>query len=194
MNTNGDDSEIENHLDIDRVNYKQIFDSTTSPYLVLKPDLTIVAVNNLYLEMTKTKRNKILYKKIFEVFPEDPQDPDAKGFDNLKSSLERVIINKTPDYLGIIKYNIPDPNSTNGVFLERYWRPVNSPILNENNELVYILHCSEDITNITNIIQMQDRVNSMELANLNLKETRLFLETILDNLPNMVFVKSILVE
>jgi len=44
------------------------------------------------------------------------------------------------------KYDIRRPDSEGGGFEERYWSPVNSPVLGSNGELAYIIHCVEDVT------------------------------------------------
>jgi PAS domain S-box-containing protein len=84
----------------------------------------------------------------------------------------------------VLKYNIRSPE---GRFLERYWRPANFPVLDERGKLVYIIHYVEDVTTVT---QMRERASQSELMNLQLKELQVFLESILENIPNMVFVKD----
>jgi hypothetical protein len=39
-----------------------------------------------------------------------------------------------------------DIRNAAGVFEERYWRPVNSPVLDENGDLVFILNRVLDVT------------------------------------------------
>jgi len=53
--------------------FQALFEATPAPYLVLKPDekFTIVAVNEAYLRATKTQREAIVGKGIFEVFPDN---------------------------------------------------------------------------------------------------------------------------
>lgn len=59
--------------------FKALFESAPGCYLVLAPDLTIVAVNDAYLQATMTEREKILGRRLFEVFPDNPDDPEATG-------------------------------------------------------------------------------------------------------------------
>jgi len=57
-------------------------------YLILLPDtprFTIVEVTQVYLNTTLTKRNEILGKELFEVFPDNPSLTDATGVQNLKA-------------------------------------------------------------------------------------------------------------
>lgn len=121
-----------------------IFEATPDPYLILNTDLTIAAVNNAYLEATSTIRGEIIGRGIFNVFPDNPDDPSATGVRNLRASLQRVIKSKKPDRMELQKYDIP--NHESGEFEERYWSPLNTPVLSERGDLMYIIHHVEDVT------------------------------------------------
>ncbi len=100
-----------------------------------------------------TNREGILGRGIFEVFPDNPNDPTATGVRNLRASLERVLRDKVPDpdTMAVQKYDIRKPQSEGGQFEERYWSPVNSPILDSDNEVSYIVHRVEDVTEFVRI-------------------------------------------
>ena len=57
------------------LDYRALFESAPGPYLVLTPDLMIVAVSEAYSRATMTKREEILGRHLFEVFPDNPDDP-----------------------------------------------------------------------------------------------------------------------
>src|SRR5207302_9083480 len=106
--------------------FKTLFESAPGLYLVLTPELRIVAVSDAYLRATMTKRDDILGRDLFEVFPDNPDDPGATGTRNLRASLRRVIANRTEDVMPIQKYDVRRPASEGGSFEERYWSPLNS--------------------------------------------------------------------
>lgn len=70
--------------------FRALFEATPGLYLVLDPSFQIVAVSQAYLDATMTKRDEILGRDIFDVFPDNPDDPEATGVANLRASLERV--------------------------------------------------------------------------------------------------------
>src|SRR5256885_401978 len=107
--------------------FESLFQSAPGLYLVLTPDFNIVAVSDAYLRATLTKREDILGRGVFEVFPDNPNDPLASGVRNLRTSLERVLEGKVADTMAVQKYDIRKPESEGGEFEERYWSPVNSP-------------------------------------------------------------------
>lgn len=128
--------------------FQALFESAPGLYLVLLPDpaFTIVAVSDAYLSATMTKREDILGRRLFDVFPDNPSDPIADGVGNLRASLGRVLEHGAPDTMAIQKYDIRRPESEGGGFEERYWSPVNSPVLDEDKKCVYIIHRVEDAT------------------------------------------------
>jgi signal transduction histidine kinase/DNA-binding response OmpR family regulator len=133
--------------------FQALFQSTPGLYLVLAPDFTILAVTDAYLHATMTKREDILGRGVFDVFPDNPNDPSATGVRNLRTSLQRVLQDKTSDAMAVQKYDIRKPESEGGSFEERYWSPVNSPVLGPNGEVLYVIHRVEDVTGFIRLKQ-----------------------------------------
>jgi PAS domain-containing protein len=127
------------------VDIKTVFEATPSLYLILAPDLKIIAVNDAYCSATMTKRDEIVGRGLFEVFPDNPDDPDATGVNNLRSSLRRALAFRRPDAMAVQKYDIKRPDSEGGGFEERYWSPLNSPVLGADGEVTCIIHRVEDV-------------------------------------------------
>ncbi len=137
----------------DGPDFRVLFESTPGLYLVLTPGLTIVAVSDNYLTATMTKREEILGRGIFEVFPDNPDDHGADGVTNLRRSLEEVLRTRLPDSMDVQKYDIRRPASEGGGFEERYWSPINSPVFATNGDLSYIIHRVEDVTDFIRLKQ-----------------------------------------
>ncbi|MCA1565965.1 MAG: PAS domain-containing protein, partial [Acidobacteria bacterium] len=136
--------------------FRALFESAPGLYLVLAPDLTIVAASEAYLQATFTKREEILGRGIFDVFPDNPDDPTARGVANLRASLERVLRNGVPDTMALQKYDIRRTEEEGGGFEERYWSPVNSPVIGVDGQVVYIIHRVEDVTEFIRLKQQGD--------------------------------------
>src|ERR1700746_69381 len=126
--------------------FQAFFQSAPGLYLVLTRDLNIVAVSDAYMRATMTKREEILGRRIFDVFPDNPDDPSATGVRNLRTSLLRVLQDKTSDTMAVQKYDVRKPESEGGGFEERFWSPFNSPVLGSDKEVAYIIHRVEDGT------------------------------------------------
>ncbi len=126
--------------------FRALFEGMPGLCLVLTPDFRIAAVTDQYLQATMTERAAILGKGIFDVFPDNPDDPSATGAKNLRESLERVLRNRAPDAMAVQKYDIRRPASEGGAFEERYWSPFNAPVFAPDGRLTYIIHRAEDVT------------------------------------------------
>jgi signal transduction histidine kinase len=123
--------------------YCKLFEAAPAPYLVLAPDLTIVGVNEAYLRATLTRREDIIGRGLFDVFPDNPDDPAATGVRNLTASLRRVAALKQSDTMAVQKYDIRRPD---GTFEVRYWSPINCPVFGDDGDIRYIIHHVQDVT------------------------------------------------
>jgi signal transduction histidine kinase len=150
--------------------FRTLFESAPGLYLVLTPDFTIVAVSDAYLRATMTKREEILGRGLFAVFPDNPDDPTATGTRNLRASLDRVLQHQVPDPMPVQKYDIRRPEAEGGGFKERYWSPVNSPVLTERGEIVYIIHRVEDVTEFVRLKQLGSEQSARLAAGTRLTE------------------------
>ncbi len=126
--------------------FRALFEASPTPYLVLRPpDWTIVAANEARLLITGTTRAEQIGRKLFDQFPDDPNDPGADGVRNLQASLERVITSREAHIMPVQRYALRDAD---GKFVERWWSPVNSPVLGDDGAVVFVIHRVEDITEI----------------------------------------------
>jgi hypothetical protein len=119
----------------------------------LTPTLTIVAVSEAYLKATMTRREEILGRNLFDVFPDNPGDTTTTAVANTRASLDRVLQRRLPDTMAVQKHDIRRPESKGGGFEERYWSPNNSPVLGAKGEVAYIIHRVEDVTEFIRLKQ-----------------------------------------
>lgn len=125
-----------------------IFDFLPGCYLILSPqapDFLITDVNTAYLAATHTTR-AIIGKPLFDVFPDNPNDPNATGVKNLTASLQQVLETKQPHEMTIQRYDTRRPEDNS--FAIRYWKPINIPALAKDGSVECIIHCVEDVTNL----------------------------------------------
>lgn len=145
--------------------FRILFESAPGLYLVLTPDLRIVAASDAYLRATMTRRQSILGRRLFDVFPDNPDDPRATGVRNLAASLQRVLTHRAPDTMAIQKYDVRRPEGEGGEFEERYWSPVNTPVIGPAGDVRFIIHRVEDVTEFVRVKQ-QGREEAKRAAEL----------------------------
>jgi PAS domain S-box-containing protein len=98
-----------------------------------------------------SERDAIVGRPLFDIFPDDPDDPNADGVANLTASLGRVLARKRPDRMAVQKYAIRRPAGEGGGFEERHWQPLNVPVLGEDGRVACIIHSVEDVTEKVNL-------------------------------------------
>ncbi|WP_228058470.1 PAS domain-containing sensor histidine kinase [Nostoc sp. LEGE 12447] len=143
------------------LNFQTLFESIPGLYIVYSLDFVIVGGSDAYFRATKTKREEVVGRHLFEVFPDNPDDPKANGVRNLRASLESVLKHRQPHTMVVQKYDIRRPESEGGGFEERYWTPTNSPVFDENGEMTHIIHRAEDVTEFVRVQQQRNEQRQM---------------------------------
>jgi PAS domain-containing protein len=141
----------------DHLDYQLLFEQSPDVLLVLladPPRYTMVAANDARLLATHTTR-ETLGSGLFEVFPDNPDDPAATGMNNLRASLDRVVRTRAPDTMAVQKYDI---RGEDGTFVAKYWSPKNLPVLSPAGEILYIIHRVEDVTALVQASALGDEL------------------------------------
>lgn len=178
--------------------FQAIFQSVPGHCLVLSTDFIILAASDMYLSATMTAREEIVGHYVFDIFPDNPNDPDANGVRNLRASLEKVISTGEADDMPTQKYDIRRPEAQGGGYEVRYWSPCNVPVKGKNGKVEYIIHCVKDMTEIVTISQhgkAQDKevneiAQKLYIANKELSASRTFLKNIINTVVDPIFVKD----
>lgn len=137
-----------NHNITDEIDFKAVFAATPDLYLLLNPEFKIIGVSDAYLQATMVQRDDIIGKGVFEVFPDNPNDPETQGVKAVTHSFQQVLEKKKPHTMAVQKYDVRRPD---GVFEERYWSPINTPVVDTNNNVKYIIHRVEDVTELIHL-------------------------------------------
>jgi len=133
--------------------YQRIFEALPGAFLLLLPDagFTIAGVSDEYLRATVRRRADLVGRPLFDVFPDNPDTPDANSTLNLSRSLQRVIDGRKTDVMAVQRYDTPRMDG--GGFEMRYWSPVNAPVFTPDGELLCIVH---RVDNVTEYVRMRD--------------------------------------
>ncbi|MFD2245035.1 PAS domain-containing sensor histidine kinase [Pontibacter ruber] len=121
------------------------YEQVPDPYLILSPGLVILTASDAYLKATFTRREEIVGRYIFDVFPDNPETPDVHAVENLLASLQQVLSSGQPHRMEVHHYDVPHPEAGNG-FVKKYWLTTNTPVLDVRGEVSYIIHKVEDVT------------------------------------------------
>lgn len=143
-----------NMIKTNNINYEKLFVELPGLYIILSTDLTILDVSEKLTKSAGLNRFDMIGKNLFVVFPENPEDTTADGQSNLKYSLNYVLTHKTLHTMAVQRYDIKNQD---GVFKQRYWSPINKPVLDENNEVQYIIHRVEEVTDFVQLAEESEK-------------------------------------
>jgi hypothetical protein len=110
--------------------------------LLLDPDFRIRGVNAAYETISMRQRDDMLGELLFDLFPDDPDDPQATGSAQLQASLESAMRHRGSDSMPIVRYDIVDPQNP-GVFLPKLWTWTNTSVDDSDEHIGVLLHVAE---------------------------------------------------
>lgn len=105
------------------------------------PGLAYVDVNPAYERSLGVARDDLVGRGLFQLFPDNPDDSAADGVYKVYMSLRRVADTARPHDMPVQRYDVAGDD---GVFVQRYWRISNAPILDAKGRLVLILDTAEE--------------------------------------------------
>ncbi|MEU9111502.1 SpoIIE family protein phosphatase [Streptomyces sp. NPDC048483] len=129
------------------IDYEAVFRALPGGAVLLTPELVILDVNEAHLRLSGRPRSVQIGRYLFDVFPGNPDDPDASGARGLEASLRRAIATRAPDAMPLHRYDVEAPGRP-GVYEERYWTTVNAPVLGPDGEVTLLVHRVEEVTEL----------------------------------------------
>jgi PAS domain S-box-containing protein len=140
-----------------------IFNAVPAACMVMSPGFTIVAVSDAHLESTGARREQILGRHIFDAFPDNPDQPGADGVSKIRTSIMRVLQSKLPDVMPIQRYDVPINGEPDSGFTVRYWKPMHTPVLNNEGDVAYVIQYVENVTqqviDLANVAELKSEVS-----------------------------------
>ncbi|WP_266206208.1 PAS domain-containing protein [Pontibacter kalidii] len=111
--------------------------------VLLSPELKVLDATDEYFRVTMRTRETLVGKDFLSEFPNNPGEPESMNEGRLRKSLEKVLQTKQPDFLDVLRYDIP---SSDGSFDVRYWEAVHTPVLDEAGNIAFIIQKTSDVT------------------------------------------------
>ncbi|MFD6879753.1 MULTISPECIES: PP2C family protein-serine/threonine phosphatase [unclassified Streptomyces] len=129
------------------IDYGAVFTALPGMVALLTPELVYADVNEAFLHAAGRTREQVVGHFLFDVFPDNPNDPAASGARNLLASLQRVLTTAERDGMALQRYDVESAERP-GEWEERYWSPVNAPVLGSDGRVVLIVHRVEEVTEL----------------------------------------------
>jgi len=140
--------------------------------VVLSPEYKILAATEAYLQITMRTKEQILEKHfLLEAFPDKELSYDENP---VKASLDKALQSKKIEYLDVIRYDLPKPESEGGGYDVRYWEASHTPVLDEDGNVAFLIQHTSDVT-------------ERELAKLALSESEEKFRFMAEAMPQLIF-------
>jgi len=128
------------------IDFQGLFEATPVALMVLDHELRYVAANAEYLRLTASSLDDLLGRRIFELFPHDPDDPNNVPARMLRGSFERVLSTGQPDHLAYIPYKVPMYVGGGVHVVDRVWSATHCPVLDGDGRVAFILQYTVDVS------------------------------------------------
>jgi len=143
--------------------FQALFRVTPYPYLVMSPDLTIMAASGAYLRSVQRTEEEIVGRYVFDAFPQDPANPETTNIAEVKASLLRALAKGEPDTTAFVRYAVPVHTAQGMHFEERYWSTVHTPVLGADGQPILVFQNPVDVTELYRF-DAQSRVATLRLT------------------------------
>lgn len=131
----------------------QLKPSASALYIVLLPDLTIVDASDEYRRTTLLWNEPIHGRDMFDVFPDNPNDPAASGVRQLRESLAAVLRTGNEQHMPVHNYDVRDHVADEGGWVEKHWLATNYPVYDAHGR--EITHIIREVVDVTRAVQLQ---------------------------------------
>jgi PAS domain S-box-containing protein len=132
--------------EIDWQDALHIFNTVPDLYLIISPDLQVLTASNTYLKAISTSREELKNMSVETALSRyglaDPAILDA-----LVASLDAVLRTAEPQFMDVQRFSCLKRSAVQ-IADFGYWQVSNTPVLDENENLLYIIHKVNDITDI----------------------------------------------
>jgi PAS domain S-box-containing protein len=123
----------------------QALEAIPANICILAADYHILTASDSYLRTTGTEREQIRGKCVFDIFPANPESPEGNGLMRLEDSLNTVLRTGKPHQMETFRHDLLH-HEERPQFVPHYWGSINTPVLDADGNVSYIIHMTTDVT------------------------------------------------
>jgi|SRR5215469_4792741 len=129
------------------IDYKTVFKQSPGVAYLMSPSFEILDVSDGAVETTGRDRGDLIGRNFFDAFPANPRAPEDTGPRKLRAELARAVRSGDRAVMKLDQYDVEDPGRP-GVFEERFWSGVATPIRDDGGQVVAVVLWGYDTTPI----------------------------------------------
>ncbi|HEV7951806.1 MAG TPA: ATP-binding protein [Candidatus Saccharimonadales bacterium] len=128
------------------IDHKLLFQSLSAAYIVFgidDPTFTIIEENEAHAEIAMQKRQNVVGRSLFDVFPDTSEKYLKTGESELLESIRKVIRTGKSDTMPRLSYDLKDQK---GNMRQMYWTVSHHPVTDDEGKIVAVFQATKDIT------------------------------------------------
>lgn len=128
------------------IDHQQLFQSLVSAFIVFDiddPTFTIIEENEAHANIAMVKRDDVIGRPLFDVFPDTSEEYKKTGVSQLLVSIRKVIKTGKPDVMPRLNYDLKDES---GELKMMYWSVSHHPVFDDEGKIRAVYQATEDIT------------------------------------------------
>lgn len=129
--------------------YKEIFYWGPGLRMIInadEPHFTVLDANDSFLDATNNQHDGLVGNSLFSSIKINPIPEIIRNTELLRASLHKAIETKVANTMTEYRFDIMAPNGDE--FVERYWTATNSPVMDINGEVKFIIHAPMNVTEL----------------------------------------------
>jgi PAS domain S-box-containing protein len=129
--------------------FEEIFNTAPVGSYLLSPtpEAIVLAVNDAFLKVSTLRREDMVGKSLFDIFPHNESDPNDTGVEALRQSIARARESGHADHMPLQRFPLWVSTEDGSMrYEERFWSAVNTPIFNAEGTLICVSHTTTDVT------------------------------------------------
>lgn len=145
---------------MENINYKNLFEKSPAKILIADTDLKIISITDAYLEAIDINKTTLIGTSVIDLFTNTAVNISADSLIELLTSIKWVIAHKQQHTIKKITH-YPNLNTGADSLNIKHWKLSHSPIMDELNEVKYIVQLMEPYHEITKTIDANEITNNV---------------------------------
>jgi PAS domain S-box-containing protein len=130
------------------LSFDTLFHCSPNAYMVLDRELRYIEANEAYQLLCGLSRDRLIGRRLFDVFPGDVDDDGTSQASVLRRSLERALETGERDTLALIPYTIAVDTPDGPVADVRFWSATHTPVRDASGAVVAVMQHTMDVTEV----------------------------------------------
>lgn len=128
--------------------FDALFRHSPNAYMVVDREFRYLEVNHAYELLTGKRRQELLGRRVFDVFPGGTNPDGTSHADRVRDSIARAFARSERDVLALIPYAIETVTAEGPAVDTRYWSATHTPLRDAEGRVYAVMQHTTDVTEL----------------------------------------------